>query len=141
VLFNDLPSYSNLALPSRLLGVSFIIALLLACMGLYGLASFNAEIRTKEIGIRKTNGASTFKVMIMLTSDYLKWLLIALGFAAPVAFFLGRIFLSGFYFHSNMPVFAFITGPLIAFVVALLTVSIKTFRVANRNPVEALRYE
>ena len=140
-LFRDLIPYSNLSLPSRLVGLAFIIALLLACMGLFGLASFTSENRTKEIGIRKANGATTLSVMRLLLTSYTKWLIISFIIALPVAFMLGKIFLGRFYFHTPIPYWAFIAGPLLAFAVALLTVSSQTWNVANRNPIKSLRYE
>jgi ABC-type antimicrobial peptide transport system permease subunit len=140
-LFRDLPSFSNLSLPSNLIGLAFIIALLLACMGLFGLASFTAESRTKEIGIRKSNGATTSSIMRLLLANYVKWLIISFFLALPVALMLGNIFLSRFYFHTPIPLWAFVAGPVIAFLVALSTVSSQTWGVARRNPVEALRYE
>jgi len=140
-LFRDLMPYSNLSLPSRLVGLAFIIALLLACMGLYGLASFTSENRTKEIGIRKANGATTSSVMRLLLTSYTKWLTIAIVIALPIAFLAGRIFLERFFFRAPMPLWAFVAGPFLAFTVALLTVSSQTWRVANRNPIKALRYE
>jgi putative ABC transport system permease protein len=140
-LFRDLVPYSNLSLPSNLVGLAFIIALLLACMGLYGLASFTSENRTKEIGIRKINGATTLSVMLMLLSSYVKWLTIAFVIALPIAMLVGKSFLGRFNFHTPMPLWAFLAGPVIAFAVALLTVSSQTWHVANRNPIKSLRYE
>ena len=140
-LYRDLVPYSNLTLPSRLVGLAFIIALLLACMGLFGLASFTSENRTKEIGIRKANGATTLSVMRLLLTSYTKWLIISFIIALPVAFMLGKIFLGRFYFHTPIPYWAFIAGPLLAFAVALLTVSSQTWNVANRNPIKSLRFE
>jgi ABC-type antimicrobial peptide transport system permease subunit len=140
-LVRDLISYSNLNLPARLSGIAFIIAILLACMGLFGLASFTAENRTKEIGVRKINGATTLSVMRLLLKGYNRWLTIAIVTALPLAFLLGKIFLGRFNFHTPMPVWAFLTGPAIALIVALLTVVVQTGRAAARNPVKALRYE
>ncbi|MCX6255747.1 MAG: ABC transporter permease [Bacteroidia bacterium] len=140
-LFRDLVPYSNLSLPSKLVGLAFIIALLLACMGLFGLASFTSENRTKEIGIRKANGATTLSVMRLLLTSYTKWLTIAFFIALPIALLLGKNFLGRFYFHAPMPLWAFLAGPVIAFIVALLTVSSQTWSVANRNPIKSLRYE
>jgi ABC-type antimicrobial peptide transport system permease subunit len=140
-LFRDLTPYSNLSRPSRLVGYAFIIALLLACMGFFGLASFTAENRTKEIGIRKANGATISSVMRLLLTSYTKWLTIAFFIAVPIAYLVGKSFLGRFYFHTPMPLWAFIAGPVIAFVVALFTVISQTWSVANRNPVKALRYE
>jgi len=140
-LFRDLTPFSNLSRPSKLVGAAFIIALLLASMGFFGLASFTAENRTKEIGIRKANGATTSSVMRLLLTSYTKWLTIAFFIAVPIAFLVGKSFLGKFYFHTPMPLWVFIAGPIIAFVVALFTVSSQTWTVANRNPVKALRYE
>ncbi len=140
-LFGDLTSYTNLNLPSNLVGLAFIIALLLACMGLFGLASFTAESRTKEIGIRKTNGATTRSIVRLLLASYTKWLTIAFILALPVAFLLGKIFLGRFYFHTAMPLWVFLIGPIIASSVALLTVSSQAWNSARQNPVKSLRYE
>ena len=140
-LFRDLTPYSDLSLPSNLVGLAFIISLLLACMGLFGLASFTSENRTKEIGIRKANGATTSSLMRLLLSSYTKWLTIAFLIALPMALLLGKSFLGRFYFHAPMPLWAFLAGPVIAFVVALLTVSSQTWCVASRNPVKSIRYE
>ena len=140
-LFRDLIPYSNLSLPSRLVGLAFIIALLLACLGLFGLASFTSESRTKEIGIRKANGATTLTVMRLLLTGYAKWLAIAFLLAIPLAFLAGKSFLGKFYFHTPIPIWAFIAGPVIAALVAVITVCSQTWRVANRNPVKSLRYE
>jgi len=79
--------------------------------------------------------------MQMLLTSYTKWLIIAIFIALPVALLLGKSFLGRFYFHTPMPFWTFIAGPFIAFVVALLTVSSQAWRVANRNPIKALRYE
>lgn len=141
VLYRDLTSYSNLSLPSQLVGLAFIIALSLACMGLFGLASFTSESRTKEIGIRKANGATTRTIVSLLLGSYTKWLTIAFLMALPVAYLLGKFFLGRFYFHTPMPLWAFLVGPILASAVALSTVSSQTWRAASRNPVKSLRYE
>ena len=141
VLYRDLASYSELSMPSNLVGLAFIIALALACMGLFGLASFTSESRTKEIGIRKANGATTHSIIRLLLSSYTKWLIISILIATPFAFLLGQIFLGNFYFRTTMPIWAFVLGPTIAAFVALSTVSSQTWSAASRNPVKSLRYE
>ena len=141
MLFSDLVKTSELTTSSKVIGAAFIIALLLACLGLSGLASFTAVSRTKEIGIRKINGATTLAVMKMLGKNYTKWLIISIIIALPVAYFIGNIFLTRFNFHATMPVWTFIAGPLIVYVIALSAVTLQSWRVATRNPVEALRYE
>jgi len=140
-LFRDLPSNSELNLPSNLIGLAFIIALLMACLGFFGLSSFTAESRTKEIGIRKVNGARISSIVGLLLTSYTKWLIIAIVMALPVAFMVGKIFLGNFHFHTAMPLWAFIAGPVIASVVALLTVISQTWKAASRNPIKSLRYE
>jgi len=140
-LFSDLVKRSELITTSKVIGAAFIIALMLACLGLSGLVSFTAASRTKEIGIRKINGATTFVVMQLLGKNYTKWLIISIIIALPVAYLIGNMFLSRFNFHAPMPIWPFIAGPLIAYIIALSTVTLQSWRVASRNPVEALRYE
>ncbi len=140
-LYRDLAAISELTVPSNLIGLAFIIALSLACMGMFGLASFTSESRTKEIGIRKANGATTRSIVRLLLSSYTKWLIISMLIAAPFAFLLGKIFLGNFYFRTAMPIWAFVLGPAIAAFVALSTVSSQTWSAASRNPVKSLRYE
>ena len=141
LLFGDLPDYSRLSRTSNLVGLAFFIALLLACLGLFGLASFTAERRTKEIGIRKVNGASNFSIMRLLLKNYSKWLIISFLIAIPLAFLPGKIFLSRFYFHSPMPIWTFFAGPLISYVFAMVAVCWQSRRAAVRNPVESLSCE
>ena len=124
-----------------LTGIFGAIAIFLACFGLFGLATFTIEKRTKEIGVRKINGATILSVVLLLLRSYAKWVTIAICIGLPVAFLLGKAFLGIFAFHVAIPFWAFIAGPLIVLIISLLTVSWKTFRAATRNPVEALRYE
>jgi ABC-type antimicrobial peptide transport system permease subunit len=140
-LFNDLPDFAGLKVISDLVGVAFVIALVLACLGLFGLASFTAESRSREIGIRKVSGAITSSVMILLINKYSRWLLVSFLISLPIAFLAGKFFLSRFYFHAPMPWWAFAAGPGIAFAVAVLAVSLKSWKVASRNPVDSLRYD
>lgn len=141
VLFSDLQQRSELTASSNIVGVAFFIALILACLGLSGLASFTAGSRTKEIGIRRINGATVLSVMHLLGSNYTKWLSIAIAIAIPLAFLLGNMFLSRFQFRTGMPLWVFFAGPLTAYLVALSAVSLQSWKAATRNPVDALRYE
>jgi putative ABC transport system permease protein len=79
--------------------------------------------------------------MGLLLKSYTRWLIISFVIALPIAFLLGKIFLGRFFFHTPMPYVSFIAGPAIAFFVAILTVCLQTWRVADRNPVKSLRYE
>ena len=126
---------------SNLVSLAFIVSILLACLGLIGLAAFTATSRTKEIGIRKINGASIIGIMRLLGISYSRLLIIASLISIPLAFLLGSVFLSRFNFRTGMPYLAFIAGPLAAYAIALCTISLQIWRSASRNPVEALRYE
>jgi len=118
-----------------------ILAILIACLGLFGLASFTAEQRTKEIGIRKVLGASVPSVVFLLSKEFSKWVLIANLIAWPVAYFLMKSWLHNFAYRTNLGMDIFILSGLLAFGIALLTVSFQSIKAALANPIEALRYE
>lgn len=139
--FEDLKRRTELTTTSNLIGVAFIIALLLACLGLSGLASFTVESRTKEIGIRKASGGTTFSIMRLLCTNYTKWLFISTVIAIPIAFLLGNIFMKRFNFNPGFPVWTLIAGPVISYIISLSSIGLKSWRAASKNPVEALRYE
>jgi len=139
--YSDLMARTELNTASNLVGLAFIISILLACLGLSGLASFTAASRTKEIGIRKINGATTLSIMRLLGLNFTKWVTIASVISLPVAFLLGNIFLSRFHLRPPMPYWAFFAGPFIAYLIALSAVSWQCRRASARNPVESLRYE
>jgi ABC-type antimicrobial peptide transport system permease subunit len=139
--FADMRKRTELTTTSNLIGVAFIIAILLACMGLSGLASFNAESRTKEIGIRKVNGGTTASVIRLLGRNYTKWIIIASLFALPVVFLLGNVFLRRFNFRISFPLWTLIAGPALSYLIAVSAVILQSWKAASKNPVEALRYE
>ena len=118
-----------------------ILAVFIACLGLLGLSSYATESRKKEIGIRKVNGASTFSLVMLLSKNFSKLVLIAFVLAIPVAYYFGELWLNNFAYRITIGVGLFIIAGLIAFTLALLTVSFHTFRAARSNPVEAIRYE
>jgi putative ABC transport system permease protein len=118
-----------------------ILALLVASLGLYGLAAFTTENRTKEIGIRKTHGASVGSIVIMLSKEFTRWVLLANIIAWPVAYFLMDNWLDNFAYRINMPLFSFVAAGLVALVIAIIAVSSLAYKAANANPVEALKYE
>jgi putative ABC transport system permease protein len=137
--------YDQLYRKERLFGkVIFIfsaIAILIACMGLFGLAAFFSELRTKEIGIRKVNGATIAEVMIMLNTKFIKWVFIAFLIAAPIAFYAMHKWLQSFAYKTKLSWWIFCLAGIIALVIALITVSFQSWKAATKNPVEALRYE
>ena len=118
-----------------------IIALVISCLGLYGLASHFITNRTKEIGIRKVNGAKVSEVMTLLNKDFIKWVVIAFVIAAPIAWFAMNKWLENFAYKTNLSWWIFALAGMLAIGIALLTVSWQSWKAATRNPVEALRYE
>jgi putative ABC transport system permease protein len=102
---------------------------------------FSCQRRTKEIGIRKINGARSTEVMAMLNKDLIKLVLIAFIIATPVGWYSMYKWLQDFAYRTEISWWIFLLAGLIAFVIALATVSLQSWRAAARNPVEALRYE
>ncbi|PLX21139.1 MAG: cell division protein FtsX, partial [Marinilabiliales bacterium] len=118
-----------------------ILSAFVAILGLFGLAAFSAEQRTKEIGIRKTFGASS-KQMIMLQSyEYLRLVFLSIIIASPVAYFLMQGWLQSFVYRIDLGLIPFIVATLIVFFVTILTVSIQSLKAAQKNPAETLKYE
>jgi putative ABC transport system permease protein len=126
---------------SRLFGIFTAIAIYIACLGLFGLASFTVVQRTKEIGMRKVLGASMGGIVFILSKEYVKWIVVANVFAWPLAYYFMRRWLEGFAYHINPNVLIFIASGVLALIVALLTVSVQTFKAAAANPADSLRYE
>lgn len=118
-----------------------ILAIFIACLGLFGLASFTAEQRTKEIGIRKVLGASVMGVVTLLSKQFTKWVLIANVIAWPIAYIIIRRWLQGFAYRIELGWELFVAASVLALVIALLTVSYQAIRAATANPVDSLRYE
>lgn len=110
-------------------------------LGLMGLVSFIIEQKTKEIGIRKVNGAKTKEILTMLNGDFIKWVAIAFLAACPIAYYAMNKWLENFAYKTELSWWIFALAGLIAMAIALLTVSIQSWRAASRNPVESLRYE
>ena len=116
-------------------------SILLSLTGLLGLVLFTARDRTKEIGIRKVNGASVLEIVKMLNREFLKWVAVAFVIAIPIAYYAMDKWLENFAYKTRLSWWIFALAGIIVLTVALITVSWHTFRVARRNPVEALRYE
>ena len=133
--------YSNEKQTRALLGIFAAITIFISCLGLFGLASFMADRRTKEIGIRKIHGASTGRILSLLSFDFTKWVLLANIIAWPLTWFAIRKWIEGFAYRVEIQLWIFIAGGLLAFFVALATVIFHAIRASNQNPVISLRYE
>ena len=118
-----------------------LLAVFLSCLGLFGLAIFSSEQRTKEIGVRKVLGASIINVLFMLTKDFAKWILIANIIAWPAAYFFMNKWLQDFAYKINISWWIFFLAGGIALLISLLTISIQAIKAATANPVKSLRYE
>lgn len=117
------------------------IAILISCLGLFGLAAFTAERRLKEIGIRKILGASNAGIIYILSGEFTKIVLAAIAFALPTSWFLASRWLEGFVFHIDLDWWLFAGAGLAALLIAWLTVGIQTVKAARINPTECLRSE
>jgi putative ABC transport system permease protein len=125
----------------HLLTLLTIIILVILILGIYGSSLFLSENKTKEIGIRKINGAKVTEVMTMLNIDFIKWVAIAFVIATPIAYYAMNKWLENFAYKTELSWWIFALAGLLALGIALLTVSWQSWRAATRNPVEALRYE
>lgn len=124
------------------LSLSFmVIAILISCLGLFGLATFTAARRTKELGIRKVMGATSLNLVLMLCGDFTKLVLISILIGSPLAWYLAKEYLSGFAFHVDLSGVTFLLAGLGLLVLALFTVGFQSLRASLANPTESLRSE
>ena len=117
------------------------LAVFIACLGLFGLATFTAEQKNKEIGVRKVLGASAGSIVLILLGQFIRWVLIANIIAWPLAYLVMKNWLGNFAYHINMNAFHFISAGLLTLFISVLTVSYLSYRSASANPVETLKYE
>jgi putative ABC transport system permease protein len=126
---------------SAIVGDFTIIAILISCLGLFGLATFSAEQRIKEIGVRKVLGASVSSIVALLSTDFLKLVSIAIIIASPLAWFIMKKWLQSFAYRTHISWTVFLITALVALLIALLTISVQAIRAAVANPVKSLRTE
>ncbi|TAE26204.1 MAG: FtsX-like permease family protein [Cytophagales bacterium] len=126
---------------TRIINLATMIAILLSCLGLFGLATLTAFQRTKEIGVRKVLGASVAGIVVLLSKDFLKLVLIALLLASPLAWWAASEWLNGYVYKVQISPLLFVGAGLLAVAIALFTVSYQSIRAALANPVEALKTE
>jgi putative ABC transport system permease protein len=117
------------------------LAIVIACMGIFGLASYTAEQRTKEIGIRKVMGASVFTIIKLINRDFLILVLFSNIIAWPIAWYFMKNWLNNFVYKIDLTIWPFIISGFMAIIIAILSVSYKAIRASSTNPVNALRYE
>jgi putative ABC transport system permease protein len=117
------------------------LSIVISCLGLFGLTTFMAEQRTKEIGIRKVMGASVPGITALLSKDFLKLVLIAVALAIPAAWYFTDQWLQAFAYHIPLEWWVFAVASVMALIIALMTVSVQAIKAAVQNPVNSLRSE
>lgn len=133
--------YADVERTGRIFTSFAVLAIIVACLGLFGLSAFMAEQRTKEIGVRKVLGASVSSIVALLSKDFLRLVLIAIVIASPLAWYIMNRWLDNFAYHINIEWWVFILAGLMATAVALLTISFQSAKAARMNPVQSLRSE
>ena len=122
-------------------GFFTFLSIFIASIGLFGLTFYSCNLRIKEIGIRKVNGAKISEILTMLNKDFVKWVIVAFAIATPIAWYAMNKWLESFAYKTELSWWIFALAGVLALGIALLTVSWQSWRAATRNPVEALRYE
>jgi putative ABC transport system permease protein len=117
------------------------LSILIAILGLLGLSSYATEQRIKEIGIRKTLGSSVVSIIKLMNKDFLKWIITSILITSPIAYYFMSKWLENFAYRASLDIWIFIVSGLLSILIASITISIQTWKVANQNPVESLRYE
>ncbi|MCB0474984.1 MAG: FtsX-like permease family protein, partial [Flavobacteriaceae bacterium] len=126
---------------NALIGWFSLLAIILSCMGLFAMATYAMARRTKEIGIRKVNGANTGQILLLLNKDFLKWVLLAFLIAVPVSWYGIYKWLQNFALKTEISWWVFLITGLLTFLIAFLTVNWQGLKTATLNPVESLRDE
>jgi putative ABC transport system permease protein len=126
---------------SKTIGLMSVIAIVIASLGLFGLSLFVGRQRTKEIGVRKVNGAKILEVTMALNMDFIKWVAIAFLIAIPLITYVTNFWLRNFAYKTEISWWIYALAGSMALIIAIITVSWQTFRAASRNPIDALRYE
>ncbi len=133
--------FSDQQQTGRLAAIFACLTVLISCLGLFGLASYMAESRSKEIGIRKVLGASVLTITRMLTREFVTLVLIAIIIAVPIAFWLAHKWLQDFTYRISIGWLTFVVAGLAAILIAVLTVSLQSVKAALSNPVDSIRSE
>jgi putative ABC transport system permease protein len=126
---------------ATIIGAFAVLAIVVACLGIFGLAMFTTRKRTKEIGIRKVMGASVTSILRLLSSQFARYVVVAAVVAAPVAYYAMDRWLSGFAYHTDIGWWVFVQAGLMALIIAVGTVAVQSYKAAVSDPVKAIRYE
>jgi putative ABC transport system permease protein len=138
---NFLQQYTAEEKLGKLIGYFAVIAIIIASLGLLGLASFTTEQRTREIGIRKVLGASVYEILVLLLKGFSKWVVIAFIIACPLAYFAMEKWLQNFAYHSDINIMPFIIGGLFSLLLAWFTVGFLSVKASLSNPIDVLKSE
>jgi len=134
-------AYRNEIIQSKLSKYLTLMALIIACLGLFGISTLIIQLRSKEIGIRKVHGASSLNIFTMLAWDFLQWIVIALVIATPISWYILFKWSENYPYKADLSWWLFLIAGVIALVFGLISISYYAIKAATRNPVEALRYE
>jgi putative ABC transport system permease protein len=138
---NLMAAYEAEQRAGTLFGVFSSLAIVIACVGLFGLAAYTANLRTKEIGIRKVMGASVSSVILLLTKEFTKLIMIAFVLAVPISWYIMNNWLDGFAFRTNIGPGTFLFAGALALGISWLTVSYQSVKAAIKDPVKSLKSE
>jgi putative ABC transport system permease protein len=126
---------------SRIFTLFTMLAILVACLGLYGLSKFFIKLRTKEMGVRKVLGASVYSILVLFSKEFILLVAVASVVAAPIIYFAANRWLANFAFHIQVSWIIFLIPPLLLLIISMVTVGLQSFKTAVKNPVAALRTE
>jgi ABC-type antimicrobial peptide transport system permease subunit len=134
-------NYNSEVLMGKIFGAFSVLSIIISCLGLFGLSSYTAQLKTKEIGIRKVLGADITSILKMLYREYLGLVLIANLISWPVSYYILNKWLTTFPYHVNIGVLVFILALIIAALITIAAISLQSMRSATANPVKSLRTE
>jgi putative ABC transport system permease protein len=126
---------------SKIVQYFTFLAIIIACLGLFGLVSFTSEVRTREIGIRKVMGARIIKIIYLLSAEFTRLVLISCLLAIPIAYFVMKRFLQEFAYRTHLEWWIFALAGVTALLIAIITVSYQSVRTSLINPAQSLRHE
>ncbi|MFT7238819.1 MAG: putative ABC transport system permease protein [Cyclobacteriaceae bacterium] len=133
--------YETEIVMGKLSNLFVIVSVIIACLGLFGLSAYSTEKRTKEIGIRKVHGASSWQLVMLLAKDYVWLIVIALALAIPISYLQGAEWLSSFAYHIDLGAMSFIISGMMLLGLGCITVGFKSYTASRKNPIDTLRSE